>query len=73
MPGRRIKVQRNVSLPPEHVRAIVAIAADEGHQNVSRVVQDLIERHMRQEVGRDWRMVIERPPEREPALEAIPA
>ncbi len=53
--GKRRRVIRGLSLQPEHERAIRSIAVEQGHGNVSRIVQDLIEAEMRSRIGKDWR------------------
>lgn len=50
-----VRVQRNFSLDPEHVRWIVRLARKEGHGNASRVLQRLIELEAIRRDGQDWR------------------
>ena len=50
-----VRVQRNFSLDPEHVRWLVRLARQEGHGNASRVLQRLIELEAIRRDGQDWR------------------
>ncbi len=64
--GSRRRVLRGLSLQPEHESAVRYLATEQGHGNVSRIIQDLIESEMRERIGRDWRTAF-------PAVEAVPA
>jgi hypothetical protein len=66
---KRRVTTRNVSLPPAYNTAIEVLAERAGHQNASRVIQDLIAREARAEIGHDWQIVISKPTkEREEAI-----
>ncbi len=49
---------RNVSLSPIQNLAVLELARRAGHQNASRVIQDLIAREARAEIGSDWHVVL---------------
>lgn len=51
--GRR--VMRNVSLQPDHDKALRLFATQDGHETPSRAVQDMIEREAMRRFGLDWR------------------
>lgn len=53
--GKRRRVQQSVSLQPDHERAVRLMATEDGHETVSRVFQEMIEREMVGRLGRDWR------------------
>lgn len=50
-----VRVQRNVSLDPEHEFWLIRKARVEGHGNVSRVLQRLVELEAIREDGQGWR------------------
>ena len=47
--------RRNTSLPPVIDRAAVALAEDEGHGVVSRLLQDLVVERAKAVFGPNWR------------------
>lgn len=69
---RRNVKSRNVSLPPAYDAAVEMLASRAGHKNASRVIQDLIAREARAEIGRDWQIVVIGDPANA-AAEAVPA
>lgn len=52
---KRRRVQRNISLQPDHELAIRFLSDESGHETPSRAVQELIEREMFSRFGRNWR------------------
>jgi metal-responsive CopG/Arc/MetJ family transcriptional regulator len=61
MPRLMGKVQyerASVSLRSEHLDGVKRIAADDGHGNFSRVIQDVLEDELKRRYGRDWQQAI---------------
>ncbi len=52
-------VKKSISFPPHQHRALAYAARDDGHGNISRLIQDLVEADLRSRYGRDWVKVIE--------------
>lgn len=59
MSKRRIAERRQISGPPDVFRAAEQLAQDAGHNNFSRIVQDLIVEAATRLYGRNWRDRIE--------------
>ncbi len=48
-------VKKSISFPLDQLHGLRRIAIDDGHGNVSRVVQELLESDLKRRYGRDWR------------------
>jgi hypothetical protein len=55
---KRQVATRNISLPPVFDAALVILSQRAGHGNYSRIVQDLLAREARMEIGSDWQEVV---------------
>lgn len=47
-------VQQSVSLRRDQLAALKRVVVEEGHANLSRVIQQLVETELRSRYGRDW-------------------
>lgn len=47
-------VKQSVSLRRDQLAALKQVVRDEGHANLSRVIQELVETELRNRYGRDW-------------------
>jgi hypothetical protein len=61
-PGSRV-VKHSISFQVRQLKALEFAAAEDGHHNVSRLVQDLVEDELRRRYGRNW--IVEVGPEPE--------
>jgi hypothetical protein len=47
-------VKQSVSLRRDQLAALKKVVVEDGHANLSRVIQDLVEVELRRRYGRDW-------------------
>ncbi len=52
---KRQYVKKSISFPVDLLAGAQRIAICEGHGNVSRVMQDILEADLKRRYGRDWR------------------
>lgn len=50
----RLYIKRSISFSPRQLKGLRYAAQDDGHTNVSRLIQDLVEAELRRRYGRDW-------------------
>jgi hypothetical protein len=51
---RQPYIKRSISFPRPQLDGLRIAAAEDGHHNVSRLIQDLVEAELRRRYGRDW-------------------
>ena len=54
-------IKRSISVPRPQLKGLEFAAAEDGHYNVSRLIQELVEKELKARYGRNWIVEIERP------------